>query len=297
MAKILLGAALLLTMALPGSALASPTRFVPPPAATLPAFPVAYRNADLAMRRAGGIYATWAGAGRQFLEFDPAGDGTAAEVVGDLSTADHVAVLIPGVNTTLRNFDRGLGGVARRAPSVQARALYDQLRGTDPAGRVAVVAWLGYDTPEGIDMGAIREERARRGAERLTAFVDGLHHRRPEAAVTLIGHSYGAIVAGLAAPHLPRVTDVVALGAPGMGVRSAADLGGARVWSALAETDWIREIPQVRIFDLGHGRRPSSIDFGARELPAAGVAGHDYYLTPGTDTIEAVAGVVLGRAS
>jgi len=90
------------------------------------------------------------------------------------------------------------------------------------------------------------------------------------------------------------VHDVVALGAPGMGASHAADLGGARVWSALAKADWMRRIPQLRLFDLGHGRRPSDPDFGARPLPADGVAGHDYYLTPGTDTIDAVAAVVLG---
>ena len=77
------------------------------------------------MRAAGEPYATWAATGRQFLAFDPAGDGTAVEVLGDLSTADRIAVLVPGVDTTLRDFDRGLGGVARRAPAVQARALYD----------------------------------------------------------------------------------------------------------------------------------------------------------------------------
>jgi hypothetical protein len=30
--------------------------------------------------------------------------------------------------------------VARRAPSVQARTVYDELRAADPAGRVAVLA-------------------------------------------------------------------------------------------------------------------------------------------------------------
>ena len=88
--------------------------------------------------------------------------------------------------------------------------------------------------------------------------------------MTLIGHSYGAIVVGLAAPQLPEVRDLVALGAPGMGADRAADLGGARVWSALAPADWIRRIPQVRLFDLGHGRRPSEPGFGARRLPTAG---------------------------
>jgi pimeloyl-ACP methyl ester carboxylesterase len=205
-------------------------------------------------------------------------------------------VLVPGVDTTLRDFDRGLGGVARRAPAVQARALYRSLRAADSSARVAVVAWLGYDTPEGIGLDSVREARARIGATALTTFVRDLHAQRPGAAVTLIGHSYGAIVVGLAAPRLSEVRDLVALGAPGMGADRAADLGGARVWSALAPGDWIRRIPQVRLFDLGHGRRPSSAAFGARRLPTDGVAGHDFYLSPGSSTLDALAAIVLGRS-
>jgi hypothetical protein len=288
----LLTAAALVAVTLPGPALPSTPAYLPP----LPEFPVAYRDSAAAMRAAGGPYATWALSGRHFLSFDPAGDGKAVEVVGDLGAATRIAVLVPGVDTRLRDFDRGLGGVTRRAPAVQARALYWKLRATDRTARVAVVAWLGYDTPDGIGPAAITEGRARDGAIALTAFVDDLHAQRPGAAVTLIGHSYGAIVVGLAAPRLPEVRDVVAVGAPGMGARRAADLGAARVWSALAPADWIRRLPQVRLLDLGHGRRPSNPAFGARELPTGGVAGHDYYLTPGSATLDAIAAIVLGDA-
>jgi hypothetical protein len=273
-----------------GPALARTPAYLPP----LPEFPVAYRDSAAAMRAAGDPYAGWAESGRRFLSFDASGDGTAAEVVGDLATADRIAVLVPGVDTRLRDFDRGLGGVSRRAPGVQARALYWKLRTTDRSGRVAVVAWLGYDTPDGIGPAAVAESRARAGAIALTAFTDDLYAQRPHAAITLIGHSYGAIVVGLAAPRLPYVRDLVALGAPGMGAGRATDLGGARVWSALAPADWIRRIPQLRLFDLGHGRRPSNPAFGARPLPTGGVAGHDYYLTPGSATLDAVAPIVLG---
>ena len=243
------------------------------------------------MAEAGEPYASWARTGRRFLSFDPRGDGLAVEVLGHLATAERIVVLVPGVDTRLRDFDRGLGGVARRAPAVQARAVYDELRATGPGARVAVVAWLGYDPPDGLSLDSARDLRARTGAAQLTDFVRTLP---PQAAVTLLGHSYGALVVGLATPHLPRVTDVVALGAPGMGVATAADLGGARVWSALAADDWIRRIPQVRIGHLGHGRRPSAPAFGALPLPTAGVSGHDGYLCPGSATLGAVAGVVLG---
>jgi alpha/beta hydrolase family protein len=284
-------AALLLITPMPVGATAAAV--TSPAAPELPPFAVAYRASAATMRQTGGAYATWAASNRHFLSFDPAGDGTAAEVVGDLSTADRIVVVVPGVDTTLRDFDRGLGGVARRAPAVQARAIWWKLRTTDRRARVAVIAWLGYDPPEGIGLAAVREQRARAGAVALSRFVQGVHAQRPSATVTLVGHSYGAIVAGLAAPHLPYVQDVVALGAPGMGVGHASDLGGARVWSALAAKDWIRRIPQLRLFDLGHGRRPSNPSFGALPLPTTGVDGHDYYLTPGSATLDALANVVL----
>ena len=247
-----------------------------------------YRETATHMLATGCPYATWAAHGRHFLFFDPAGDGRAAEVLGDLATATRVAVLIPGVDTTLADFDRGLGGVPRRAPGVQARALHDLLAKRDP--HTAVIAWLGYDAPEGIGLAAATEGRARDGAAALTTFVRDL---LPGRHVTLIGHSYGSIVAGLAARNLPEVADVVTLGAPGIGVDRAGELGGARVWSALAPTDWIRRIPQVRVLGLGLGRRPTSPDFGAYALPTDGVAGHDFYLVPGSSTLRAVAGVVL----
>ncbi|NMO57077.1 hypothetical protein HH310_38615 [Actinoplanes sp. TBRC 11911] len=261
------------------------------PAKHLPAISEAYRESAVRMLATGCPYATWAAQGRHFLEFDPAGDGQAVEVLGDLTRAHRVAILVPGVDTTLADFDRGLGGVPRRAPGVQARALYQQLakRSTD----TAVIAWLGYDPPNGIGWDAATEGRARTGARALTTFVRDLLAQRPDVDVTLIGHSYGSMVVGLAAKRLPEVSDVIALGSPGMGVGKAADLGGARVWTALAPHDWIRRIPQVRLFGIGLGKRPSSAGFGATALPTGGVAGHDYYLVPGSATLRSVTDIVL----
>jgi alpha/beta hydrolase family protein len=262
-----------------------------PVPAPLPAFAAAYRETAVRMLATGCPYATWAAQGRHFLLFDPAGDGRAAEVFGDLTTATRIAVLVPGVDTTLADFDRGLGGVARRAPGVQGRTLYRQLskRATD----VAVISWLGYDPPNGLGPAVATERRARQGAAQLVAFVRDVLRQRPGAAVTLIGHSYGSVVVGLAAPRLPEVADLIALGSPGMGADRAADLGGARVWSALAATDWIRRVPQVRLLGLGLGRRPGNPAFGAAALPTEGVAGHDHYLEEGTSTLKAVTDVVL----
>ena len=257
----------------------------------LPAFTEAYRETAVRMLATGCPYATWAAEGRHFLFFDPAGDGQTAEVFGDLNRASRIVILVPGVATTLVDFDRGLGGVARRAPGVQGRTLYQQLSKRDRD--VAVISWLGYDPPDGLGPAAATEGRARTGARRLTTFVRDVLRQRPDATVTLIGHSYGSLVVGLAARDLPEVPDVIALGSPGLGVGHAADLGGAHVWSALAPHDWIRRLPQVSVLGLGLGRRPSSPGFGATALPTDGVAGHDYYLVEGSATLRAVSDIVL----
>ncbi|MEV0714625.1 alpha/beta hydrolase [Asanoa sp. NPDC050611] len=270
----------------------SPAPAVAAPAAG-PTPALAYQASATAMRAAGGAYAGWA-AGRHFLAFDTRGDGTAVEVVGDLATADRIAVVVPGVDTTLATFTTGLGGVARRAPATQARSLYDAALAADPTARVAVVAWLGYDPPEGVGLEAAREVRARAGARNLAAFAGWLAARRPDARITLIGHSYGAVVVGLAAPQLPaQVTALVAVGAPGMGASDVADLHThASVYAALAPTDWIGRIPQVRLLGLGLGTRPATASFGATALSTTGVQGHDYYFSPGTASLPALAAVV-----
>jgi hypothetical protein len=234
------------------------------------------------------------GVGR--MAYDPRGDGRIVEVVGDLSTARRIAVLVPGVDTTQWTFHGGLGGVRRRAPAWQAVQVYEAARAADPGGRIAVVAWLGYDPPEGVRGAAIRADRAASGALALRRFVAGLVVLRPGASVVLIGHSYGALVLGLAAPHLdPAVTDLVAVGSPGMGVRRAADLRtDARVWAGTAPNDWTRWVPGVRIGGAGHGTRPSAASFAALSLPAGDVNGHDGYFVPGTTCLSAIASIVAG---
>ena len=230
--------------------------------------------------------------GRQFLEYDTRGDGRVVEAVGDLAHATRIAIVIPGVDTTLVNFDDGLGHVERRAPAFAARQLYGQMtaKTREP---VAVVAWLGYDPPEGVGVAAVREDRAAAGAAALVSFVDTLTAAHPSAAVTVIGHSYGSVVAGLAAPRLaPNVHDIIAIGSPGMGVHSRADLHtGARVWAGTAKGDWTKWIPGVRIFGLGHGTRPADPAFGALPLPVDGVANHDSYFVSGTGSLAAMASI------
>ncbi|MFI5491567.1 alpha/beta hydrolase [Actinoplanes sp. NPDC051859] len=230
---------------------------------------------------------------RQPLALDLRGDGRIVEVLGDLRQATAVTVLVPGVDDTLHNFDTGHGGVLRRAPAWQGRQLYERMRADQPDAPVAVIVWLGYDPPEGVRRAAIRQERAEDGARALTRFVDGLVVDRPELAITVVGHSYGSTVLGIAAPDLTeQVTDLVAIGSPGMSVDRAADLHtSARIWAGTAPTDWTRQLPGIRIFGAGHGRRPTEPAFGALPLPCDNVDGHDGYFAPNSAALLALASI------
>ncbi|WP_229072007.1 alpha/beta hydrolase [Actinoplanes sp. DH11] len=232
---------------------------------------------------------------RQYLVADRHGDGRVVEVLGDLGTARRVTILIPGVDTNRANFDTGLGGVVRRAPAWQARRLHAEISALRPGAPVAVIAWLGYDTPEGVRRDALREDRAATGALALRRFVAGLLQDRPQLEITLVGHSYGSIVAAHAAAELPaQVTDIVAIGSPGMGVPDRAALRtGARVWAGSAPDDWTRRLPGVRLLGVGHGRLPIDPAFGALRLPCADVAGHDGYFLRGTSSLRAMAHLSL----
>ncbi|OLZ43098.1 hypothetical protein BS329_40740 [Amycolatopsis coloradensis] len=253
-----------------------------------------YAANDQAMTAAGSPFSERNG---QFLLFDPRGDGLVAQVFGDLSAADRIAVLVPGAANRADNFWTGVGGERHRAPAVQAADLREAAAryGTTDKDRFAVVAWLGYDTPDGVDVSAAREDLARTGAVALNRFVAGLSAVRPQATIALLGHSYGSTVIGLAAPAFPpRVTDIAVFGSPGMGVNTVAQLGTtARVWAGQSSGDWVRRVPGVRLFGLGHGTKPTDPAFDARVFGTSDVADHDHYLSPGTDSLANLASIAV----
>ena len=119
---------------------------------------------------------------------------------------------------------------------------------------------------------------AGQGAQALRPLVISL--ARDGDQVALLCHSYGSVVCGLAAPHLP-VTDIAVYGSPGMDASSVRSLDTtARVWAGREAGDWIRDVPHVRLLGLGFGADPISPSFGARRFGCGG-DGHSGYLSPG----------------
>ncbi|MEU2714500.1 alpha/beta hydrolase [Streptomyces sp. NPDC007205] len=230
---------------------------------------------------------------RHLLIFDGRGAGQATEVLGDLAHADHLAVLVPGSDTSLDTYAR-----FHKA----ATALYTDLTHRAPRHtHVAVIAWLGYATPATVSSTVTTTTRADEAAPRLRAFVRQLRAATPPRThISLLCHSYGSVVCGKAAPGLDA-DDIALVGSPGTGADSAAALHTrARIWAARGSDDWVEHVPHVRAHlfgtTFGFGTDPVSRAFGARVFDAAGTD-HSGYFTPGSASLANLARITLGETS
>ncbi|MFD6620116.1 alpha/beta hydrolase, partial [Streptomyces albidoflavus] len=208
-----------------------------------------------------------------------------------LDTAQRVSVVVPGVDTNVLTFQRTFR--AYSAPVGMGRSLYAAERAASPRTHTAVIAWADYTAPAGLGVDAATSMRADDGAVRLNAMLRGLPGRSP---VALYCHSYGSVVCGVAAHHLPaRVSDIAVAGSPGMRSENVAGLGThARVWATRDRDDWIQDVPYMEVGGLGHGADPVSADFGARIVSSADAKGHTGYFAPGTESLSNFAEIGTG---
>ncbi|GAA2567349.1 alpha/beta hydrolase [Mycolicibacterium diernhoferi] len=170
--------------------------------------------------------------------------------VGNPDEADNVAVTIPGMGSQI---DAGgtIEGMVREGSLMQSEVM-TQL---DAAGRghetVATVAWLGYDTPPGL-AAAGSDSRAVGAAPALSQYlgsIDATSSGATDPNLTLVGHSYGSLTAGLALQDGASsvVDDYVAYGSPGFYAMDEADLGmqQGHVYVMQAPDDPIRVIAET----------------------------------------------------
>lgn len=231
------------------------------------------------------------GGSPQILLYQP-DDHRVAVVFGDLATAAHLAVLVPGCGTTVDNFSADVAG--------RAHNLF-QAASSVATGGVAVVAWLGYDAPP-MSQGE-RARPAQDGSRALADLLAGLG-RRTDSTLTLVGHSYGTLVVGKAMAFKPAVNDIVLLGSPGTGVDRASDLPLPASGNVYAEE--IRGDPVGR-FEW-FGIEPTSGSFGGVRLttnapgqvPIGGgvdAHAHSQYFVQGSEALANIAFVVAGRGN
>jgi len=238
--------------------------------------------------------ATSTAADARVLLFDDVGDGHVVVALGDLEHAANVAILVPGTGTTVAN----IGGQIERA-----RALMTQAADTGGPADLAVVVWLGYDAPGGTDsvVNALSAARAIDGGRSLRHFIDSLpavRHGDRSGLLTVIGHSYGSLVAVEAARANPRIDRVVVLGSPGLGVESVDELGLAPATALLVASTVGDPISHSQWF----GADPTAAGFGAVVLDASSdpdsahsaLTAHSDYFEPGSVALSNLASVAIG---
>ncbi|WP_448611381.1 alpha/beta hydrolase [Geodermatophilus sp. URMC 60] len=227
----------------------------------------------------------------QLHRFQPA-EGLVALAVGDLDTADHVALLVPGTgNDPVGDLDDLVD---------DAGAVADAATGAAPAAAVATIAWMGYRAPSNLAKAA-SPQYSWTGGPALDATLDGLASARAATSgarphTTAIGHSYGTLVIDRAAgaPGRLAADDVVLLGSPGMDNR-AAELEVDGVYEASAPFDVVSSLGDlVNPSWTVHGWQTDGPGFGADELPTDWRNWHTGYYDEDGPTVAAIGRVVAG---
>ena len=235
----------------------------------------------------------------QVVFFDPRGDGRIAEMWGPIDAETrNVGVFVPGTTADLESFS-GYSELARSF-----------VRG-DPTGRTTMIAWLGIDLPDAVGKDAVRSSYAETGGRALRDFTDGLL-LAAELDVTVVGHSYGGAVVGVAEREglvVDRVVHVESAGA-GRDVRSVQDYAGTTGvdrYAMLAPGDLISASQGVQVGGLGHGAGPATLDGVTRletgrygpDHPDAGQmieggSSHSDVLTKGSTSWDNILGALRG---
>nr|WP_198152057.1 alpha/beta hydrolase [Kibdelosporangium sp. MJ126-NF4] len=227
---------------------------------------------------------------RQLLVLDTTGErAKAAIAVGNVDTANHVAVFTPGMNSTVN--DR-MEGYDQDVEDLRRNAL-EELRRNGRAGEtVATVTWLNYEPPS-FDLNpgdAASDSKAREGAARLSSFLNGIDaSRTDDPHLTAIGHSYGSLTTGIALrDNDTGVDDVAVFGSPGLGVNDAAQLKAptGHIYNMEADGDRVADAA-----DITKGVSPSQQGWYGRdpaEMPGMRqLSTHDYTAPDGRHFIAA----------
>lgn len=165
---------------------------------------------------------------RQLLLFNTDSERTEAAISnGNVDTADHVAVFVPGLTSnvpdSMAGYDSNMAHLKKRAE--------DELSRYGDGGTVATVTWIGYQAPQLTagslfsDNSVVMDDAAKAGAEKLTPFLQGIDTARDtDAHLTALGHSYGSTTTGFALQKNTGVDDVVFFGSPGIGTDDIKDI-------------------------------------------------------------------------
>jgi uncharacterized protein YukE len=228
-------------------------------------------------------------------------------VLGDLDRADYASYNVPGMDTTADDMKGWTG---------QSKTFYDEqvdllvAGGMDPAearSQVAVVAWIGYDTPNKATVSSPAEAFV--GATKLDASIVGTQAQRdlhnPDGRLGVIAHSYGSTTAMIALSIDRGVDTLVTYGSAGQVIGSSPVVTDGWYQTQIWDDPWARVgqvlggrpspffDPESQPLDAegGYWDNPST---GQRE-PLVAASGHSGYLINHTGSLHNMAAVTIDR--
>jgi hypothetical protein len=234
--------------------------------------------------------------------FDTQGSGHAVFCVGDPTKAKNLAITVPGTGTDLSWSDTYID-IADKT-----RVEADSIGG--PTDDTASIYWQGYTAPPSILPDAAYQNWADTGQAQLARFVAGLSTAtNPNAHLTVVGHSYGSTVVGLAAARSGmHPNDIVFLASPGVGVDNASELGldPKHVWAGHIEGDPINYSPPLDPFRWSpfdpherYGTDPTDPSFGGEQIWCQNnpldPANHMAYWDDGSSSLHNIGAIISGH--
>ncbi|MFI2029004.1 alpha/beta hydrolase [Streptomyces buecherae] len=237
------------------------------------------------------------------LGFDDEKTGHAIVAFGNPDTADNVSTYVPGTNTKLESIGKDLD----RAERMQGNAA----RLGRPQSASSIM-WFDYNAPQTSDLTVpvAQQDRAKEAIPALDGFFNGLEatHQGKPSNSTVLGHSYGSLVAGKYLSHDKDtpVDNVIFVGSPGVGVDHAKDLNvdPDRVWAGKARYDKITWLPSPNPFKWGEkpfGPDPTSPAFGGGRFDVEEgskwhpISAHSIYWDEGSTSLRNITEISLGR--
>lgn len=230
---------------------------------------------------------------------DTVNPGRAAIAIGDVDTADHVAVLVPGFSSAVTNY---MPIITANAVALEQSA--NLMNAAHGGGTVATIAWIGYHAPLSVDVLATGD--AHRGSDYLEQTLWGIHESRAVSGsdphVTVVAHSYGSLLAGYTASTDAPMSDLVMIGSPGTAPNTVEEMG----WSAdhvfvgkadgdvIAESGWFLSDPTsdyygASVFQTDGGPHPMA------EVDTLPADGHSEYYWANTESLWNISSVVTGH--
>lgn len=240
---------------------------------------------------------------RQLLSLDTEhGRVTAVVAQGNVDTAKHIGVIVPGMYTNVAN---NLDDYDQKA-SVMGANVRKHAHGEE----VAMVSYLGYDAPQN-PAEAMLIRKANAGAKQLAGFLNGLdasrEHGAGDAHVTVAGHSYGSTTAGKALTMVNDgvVDDLIQFGSPGSGAHRVEEFHLEKGHAWVSATDKEQDRVQGLGDDWRYGKDPAEMpgynhlsgDVGDKldESTSYAYQKHSGYFNEGSEALDDISKVIAGR--